>query len=51
MESLIAFILANKVVLLVFLLSLSEALALVPSIKANSIFQVVVNLLKKAVGK
>lgn len=33
------------------LLALSEALALIPSLKANSIFQLIVNLLKKAVGK
>ena len=40
-------IVANKVVILVFLLSLSEVLALVPSIKSNSIFQLVVAALKK----
>lgn len=40
-------IIANKEVILVFLLALSEVLALVPGIKANSIFQLVVNTLEK----
>jgi len=44
-------ILANKFIILGFLLSLSEVLALIPSIEANSIFQLVVNVLKKISGK
>jgi hypothetical protein len=40
-------IVANKEVILVFLLALSELLALVPAVKANSVFQLVVNTLKK----
>ena len=39
-------IIANKEVILVFLLALSEVLALTP-LKSNSIFQLVVNTLKK----
>jgi hypothetical protein len=45
------FILANKVVLLAFLFALSEVLALFPSVKANSVFQLVYNALKKVAGK
>jgi hypothetical protein len=37
----------NKVVLLAFLFSLSEVLALIPSIKSNSVFQLVYNGMKK----
>jgi hypothetical protein len=33
------------------LLAISEVLASIPSIKANSIFQIIVGLLKKVVGK
>jgi hypothetical protein len=44
-------IVANKVVVLGFLLALSEVLALIPSIKANSIFQIIVNGIKKVSGK
>lgn len=43
----LAFFAANKVVLLVFALSLSEVLGLIPGIKANSIFQLVVAFIKK----
>jgi hypothetical protein len=54
MESILAiwaFIVANKVVLLGAALALSEALALIPSVKSNSIFQLVVSALKKLAGK
>lgn len=44
-------ILQNQVVILALLLSLSEVLALIPSVKANSIFQLAVMLLKKISGK
>lgn len=37
----------NLVLILSALLAVSECLALIPAIKANSIFQLVVNLLKK----
>lgn len=40
-------IIANKEIVLLFLLSLSEVLGLIPSIKANSIFGLVVGALKK----
>ncbi len=42
------FILANKVVILGFLLALSEVLALVPGVKSNSVFELILNLLKSA---
>jgi hypothetical protein len=32
-------------------LALSEALALIPGIKANSVFQLVVNVIKSVLGK
>jgi hypothetical protein len=51
MEAVIAFLLLNKVVILGFLFALSEVLALVPSIKANSVFGAIVNVIKKALGK
>lgn len=38
-------------VVVVFLLGLSEALAQIPSIKANSIFELVFGILKKLAGK
>ena len=44
-------IVANKVIILGFLLALSEVLALIPSIKANSVFQILVNAIKKVAGK
>lgn len=40
-------VLENKEVILLFLLSLSEILGLNPKVKSNSIFQLVVNALKK----
>lgn len=40
----------NLVVVLSALLAVSEALALIPAIKSNSVLQLVVNLLKKGVG-
>ena len=44
-------VLAHKTEILVFLLAVSELLAVIPAVKANSIFQVVVGLLKKVAGK
>jgi hypothetical protein len=44
-------VIANKVVIVGFLFALSEVLALIPSVKANSVFQVIVNVLKKVSGK
>lgn len=49
--SLLDTIIANKAVLLAALLAVSEVLALIPGIKANSIFQLVVNGLKSMAGK
>lgn len=47
----IDFIMANKAIILGFLFALSEVLALIPGIKANSVFQAIFNMLAKAVGK
>lgn len=44
-------ILAHKSEFLLFLFAASELLALIPSVKANSVFQLIANALKKAVGK
>lgn len=41
----------NVIVILAALLAVSEVLALIPSIKANSVFGLVVNVLKKLAGK
>lgn len=46
-----AFLVANKVVLLGAALAISEALALIPAVKANSVFQLVVGAIKKLAGK
>lgn len=51
MEAVIEFVIVNKLVILGFLFALSEVLALVPSVKANSVFQVIVSIVKKALGK
>lgn len=45
------FIIDNKAVILGALFALSEVLALIPNIKANSIFQLVVNGIKTLAGK
>lgn len=44
-------VVANKVAILGFLFALSEVLALIPSIKSNSVFTLVVNVLKKVLNK
>lgn len=44
-------ILAHKIEVLAFLLALSELLALSPKIQANSVFQLIVNAIKKIAGK
>lgn len=44
----IAFLIANKAALLALALALSEVLALIPSIKSNSIFELIVNAIKGA---
>jgi hypothetical protein len=51
MESVIAFFVLNKVVIIGFLFATSEVLALIPSIESNSVFEVVVKFIKKAAGK
>lgn len=45
------FIIANQTSILVALLAISEVLAAIPKIKANSIFGVVVGLIKTFAGK
>lgn len=44
-------IIANKAVVFGFLFALSEVLALIPALKANSIFEMAVGLIKKIAGK
>jgi hypothetical protein len=44
-------IIAHKVEILAVLLAVSELLAAIPAIKANSIFQLAVALIKKIAGK
>jgi hypothetical protein len=41
----------NLTIILAALLAVSEVLALIPSLKANSILTLVVNVLKKLAGK
>lgn len=44
-------IISHKTEVLALLLAISEILALIPSIQANSIFQLAVSLIKKIAGK
>lgn len=46
MQTVISFVTENQVVLIGLALAVSEVLSLIPSVKANGIFQIVVNLLK-----
>ena len=48
MAAVIAFVNDNKAIILAALFFLSEALALIPALKANSVFQLVYGLLAKA---
>jgi hypothetical protein len=41
----------NLALILAVLLGISEALAMIPAIQANSIFQLILNILKKLAGK
>ncbi len=43
----VQFVMAHKLEILGFLLGLSEALAYIPQVKANSIFQAIVSGVKK----
>jgi hypothetical protein len=47
MQSIIDFYNAHSAVIFAVLFFISEALALIPSVKANSIFQVIFNFLQK----
>ena len=51
MESIIAFLVANSVIILGALLAVSEALALIPALKSNSVLTLIVNLIKGLMGK
>jgi hypothetical protein len=44
-------ILGHKIEILAFLLALSELLGLSPKIQSNSIFQLLVSIIKKVAGK
>lgn len=44
-------IIAHKTEILALLLAISELLAAIPAVKANSIFQLCVGLIKKIAGK
>lgn len=44
-------IIENKAIVFGLLFAISEVLALVPSIKSNSVFTLVVNVLKKVMNK
>lgn len=43
------FVVANKVVILTALLAASEVLGLIPSVKSNSIYEIIVGVLQKLV--
>jgi hypothetical protein len=44
-------IIAHKFEIIAFLFALSELLAIFPKIKANSVFQLISSMIKKAAGK
>ena len=44
-------IIAHKTEILALLLAISELLAAIPAVKANSVFQLAVGLIKKIAGK
>lgn len=44
-------VLSHKLEIIAFLFAASELLALIPSIKSNSVFTLAYNLLKKMAGK
>jgi len=41
----------TTMIVLAALLAVSEALSLIPQVKANGVFQLVVNLIRKVLGK
>jgi hypothetical protein len=51
MDAVWQFIVANKEIILVALLAVSEVLGSIDYFKSSSIFQLIVNLLKKFSGK
>jgi hypothetical protein len=44
-------IVENKLVILGLLFAISEVVGIIPNVKANSIFQLIYNTLKKLAGK
>jgi len=42
---------SNLIIILAALLAVSEALAIIPSVKSNGIFMLVVNILKTLTGR
>lgn len=51
MNDIYNFIVENKTAILVGLLGISELLALMPKVKSNSVFQLIVNTLSKLKNK
>lgn len=51
MSSIIAFLVANKAVILGFLFALSEVIGLIPSVKSSGVFEAIYNFLKGQLGK
>lgn len=51
MQAILDFIIANKVVILGCLLSISEVLALVPSFKSSGVLDFIIRTIKKILGK
>ena len=46
MDKFVLFLIENKVVIITVMLVVSEALAMIPQVKANSLAQLVINSLK-----
>lgn len=51
LSTIISFVVGHQLELLSFALGLSELLAILPGVKSNSIFQLIVNLIKSGLGK
>jgi hypothetical protein len=51
MQSILDFIWNNSTLIALALFAISEVLAQIPSVKSNSIFQLITNLLRSRAGK
>lgn len=51
MMTVINFLTTHKTEIFAVLFAMSEAIGIIPQVKESSVFQVIYNLLKKAVGK